>query len=376
MDRYDAIVLGLGGMGASAAYHLTRRGLRVLGLEQFTPAHDRGSSHGVTRIIRKAYFEHPDYVPLLHSAYREWAEIERESGHTLFHRTGLLLVGRPDGAVIPGVRRAATAHQLDISDVPIEDVAPRFPGITPATETQALFEPDAGYLLVEDCVRAYLDAASKRGAALRFGTHVREWRSDGPGAVRVTTPDAEYTASTLIICAGPWSPRQIGSIGRLLEVRRKVQLWFACEDERYRPASGFPVFCFDSPEGFFYGFPAVQPGRIKIAEHSGRQVVADADTLDRELHEGDVARVQTFVRRSMPGVSERVVAHSICMYTMTPDENFLIDRHPDHERVFLAAGFSGHGFKFASVVGAILADFAIHRESPEPAGFLKLRQFS
>lgn len=376
---YDAIVLGLGGMGSSAAFHLAQRGLRTLGLEQFAPAHDRGSSHGVTRIIRKAYFEHPAYVPLLHSAYREWEALEQQTGRKLFVRNGLLLVGHAEGQVLPGVRRAAREHGLDIREVPIGEVAERFPGFRPADETEALFERDAGYLLVEECVRAYLEAARRHGAELRFESAVESWRAEGR-EVAVTCAGEELRADRLVLCAGPWSGRLLGessgnaALGRRLSVRRKVQLWFGCSDRRYEPER-FPVFCCDSKSGFFYGFPTVQPGRLKVAEHSGGQALDRADLLDRRLHAEDIAPVRRFVERCLPGVSNEVAAHSVCMYTMTPDEHFIIGRHPEFENVVLAAGFSGHGFKFAGVVGSILADLAIRGRTDEPIGFLEARRF-
>lgn len=369
MPPYDVIVLGLGAMGSAAAYHLARRGARVLGIDQFGIAHDRGSSHGETRIIRKAYFEHPDYVPLLHRAYELWEELESDlGGAQLFKRVGLLLVGLPEGEVLRGVRLAAAQHSLAIDELPIREVAERFPGFRAAAPCEALFERDAGYLEVTRCVAGHAGAALNRGAELRTSEPVREWASDRAGAA-VRTDAGWFHAARLIIAGGAWSARLLPTLGLPLTVLRKVQLWFATDDERYRP-DHCPVFCFETADGFFYGFPTVRPGRLKVAEHSGRQVVPDPDALDRRRRRADTARVRAFVREYLPGVTDKIVADSTCMYTMTPDSHFIIDRHPQHENVVFAAGFSGHGFKFAPIVGKVLADLALAGRTEEPIGFL------
>lgn len=369
VKSFDVIVVGVGAMGGAALSELARRGVRVLGIERFSVPNDRGSSHGDTRIIRKAYFEHPDYVPLLHRAYELWGELASAAGRGLFQRTGLLLVGRTDGVVIPGVRRAAAEHDLDIEEVPVGEVTRRFPGFVPYDDMQALFEAEAGYLRVEDCVRAQAEQAIAHGAELHTGEAVKSWTSDGRSAT-VKTDRGEYAAERLVICGGAWAAQLLADLRLPLEVRRKVVLWFRATDPVYRPERGCPAFCFDTADGFYYGFPAIADGEIKISEHSGGQAVADPDGLDRALRPEDQTRVWAFLAEHMPRVTPTVVRHSVCMYSMSPDEHFMIDRHPAHENVAFAAGFSGHGFKFAPVVGEALADLATRGRTDLPIGFL------
>lgn len=372
---YDAIVLGLGAMGSAAAWRLAARGMRVLGIEQFDLGHERGSSHGHTRIIRKAYFEHPDYIPLLHRAYELWGELERAAARTLFHRVGLLLCGDENSALIAGVRRSAELHELGLETLTAEQVPQRFPGFDPAAGQVGLFESDAGYLLVEDSVRAMAAQAAARGATLLTGRPVAGWRVEGDG-VEVESAGAAYRARRLVVCAGPWSAASLAELGLPLRVLRKPQLWFACGDERYSLARGFPAFAFEDRSGFFYGFPEIVPGQMKIAEHTGGDEAEDPARVDRMLHDTDQARVRRFVESHLPGVSTTVVRHSVCMYTMTPDGQFIVDRHPKHPQVVLAAGFSGHGFKFAPLIGEALADLAIDGTSNLPIGFLSLGRFA
>lgn len=368
-NRFDVIVLGVGAMGSAACLALARRGWRVLGIEQFTTPNDRGSSHGATRIIRKAYFEHPDYVPLLHEAYDQWDRIASESAVSLFHRVGLLLVGAPASDVISGARRAKLAHRLGIQDVSEREFDARFGMFRQPDGAVALFEQDAGYLGVEDCVRSMRLLAERLGATILCNRAVTDWSVNSRG-VCVTADGKIFHADRLVICGGAWAGRLLPFLSPALEVRRKVQLWFACEPGHFDAASGTPVFAYDLPEGFFYGFPSIERGDAKIAEHSGREVVSDADRLNRDLHAADTSRVSSFVQRFVRGVSTRVTRYSVCMYTMSPDQHFFIDQHT--ERVSFAAGFSGHGFKFAPVVGEILADLALRGATDRPAGFLRV----
>ena len=366
---YEAIVLGLGGMGSAALYHLARRGVRVLGLEQFGVAHDRGSSHGETRIIRRAYFEHPDYVPLIESAFRHWHELEARQDVVLFRRTGLMLAGDEQGAIISGVRRAARTHRIELEQLTAGESRARFDGLSPDDGSIVLFEPGAGLLFVERCVAEHIRAAENHGAIVKTGVSAVEWRIDGRG-VRVRTGEGWFLAENLVITAGAWSDRLLRSPGLPLEVRRKVVVWFNAPDRRHDIDSGFPIFGFDTGTRFFFGFPAMGEPAVKTCDHYGGQPVPDPSVVDRTLQQEDVAPLRELARRFLPGVWPEVARHSVCMYTMTPDEHFIIDRHPESNRVVIAAGFSGHGFKFASVVGSILADFVTIGRTTEPIDFL------
>lgn len=368
MANYDAIVVGVGGMGSAVLYELARRRLRVLGLEQHQIGHDRGSSHGQFRIIRKAYFEHPDYVPLVTEAYKGWKAIEERTGHSLWQRTGLVMFGEPDHPVIRKTQAAIEAYHLDIEEIGAREVPERFAQFRIHPAAIALYEPDAGFLRVERCVRSYVDAAVSLGAEIRTGICVRSWRETGAG-VLVECDGDSLTCRKLAICPGPWAANLLGNLGSRFTIRRKVQLWYKTDVPYHVASSGFPVFAQVVGDRFFYGFPA-EDGLIKAGEHSGNQVVETADQLDRRLHDEDHRDMDAFMTRTFSGIRTPPVRHSVCMYTMTPDEHFVMGLHPRHANVAVAAGFSGHGFKFAPVVGTAIADYLESGMTPLPVEFL------
>jgi len=370
-NTYDAIVLGVGGFGSAACYHLAQRGVRVLGLEQFTCAHDRGSSHGDTRIIRLAYFEHPDYVPLLRRAYELWADLEAASQRPLFCRARLLLAGPPQGETIRGALEAARLHGLIVHHLAPEEARREFPGIEVPDHFAAVLEPDAGFLFVEDCVRTHWDNAVACGAELRSGIAVREWAVDGHG-VRVRTNAGDFRAATLVVTTGAWSGAMLRDLGLPLTVVRKFVGWFRTEERAYHVDRGYPTFYFEQPDGAFYGFPSLDGKSIKVAEHTGGAVVPDPMTVDRTCRDADVVRLTTFLQQVLPRATAQLVRHSVCLYTLTPDRHFVIDRHPQFPQVWFAAGFSGHGFKFTSVLGEALADLACTGRTALPIDFLRL----
>lgn len=371
---YDCIVLGTGGVGSAALYHLARRGLRVLGIDRFPPGHDRGSSHGDTRIIRLAYMEHPDYVPLLFRAYDLWRSLEESRGETLFVQCGLLQIGPASGAVISGVRASATQHRLAVDEVAPADVRERFGDRWAAEGMVGLFERKAGFLYVERCVTAHVEEARRSGARLVTGESVLSWRAEHSG-VTVRTDRSSYTAQKLIISAGPWASGLLAGIGVPLEVRRKPLLWYASTNPAHRVENGMPAFLFEAPEGIIYGFPQIDAAGVKIAEHTGGQVVDDPLEVRRETDAADRDPVEAFARRYLPGVTTDLRKSAVCMYTMTPDEHFLVDIHPEEPRVAFAAGLSGHGFKFTAVLGEVLADLVERGETGLPVGFLSPARF-
>lgn len=372
MKAYDTIVIGCGGVGAAALYHLARSGRRVLGLDRFLPGHGRGSSHGDTRVIRLSYMEHPDYVPLLRRAYTLWEELEARAGRTLYHEVGLLQVGPPDGHVVPGVLASARLHRLDVEELTPAAARARFPGLNVPEGQRAVFERRAGYLDVEDCVRAHADLAVQAGAELEIGPAVRSWRDLGTG-VEVVTERSTYHADTVVITAGSWAGQLLGDLGVPLPVKRKPLFWFPTTTPALQETQGCPCYLFEDPAGFFYGFP-VRPGEtaIKLAEHTGGRFVDDPLDVDRSLDAEEAGRVAEFHARTLVGVSREVARHAVCLYTMSPDENFIVDRHPEYPRAVFAAGLSGHGFKFASVLGEVLAGLASGEAPSSPIGFLAL----
>lgn len=376
MKHYDCIVLGAGGFGSSALYHLARRGLRVLGLERFGVAHDKGSSHGETRIIRKAYFEHPDYVPLLHRAYDLWEELQDTHRQQLFFPVGLLEAGLPSGELIAGIGVALKEHpELKVEHLSLAEAAKRFPGFRFPDEYQVLFEPDAGYLAVEECVKAHIDGAIASGAELKTDEPAMEWKSDGK-SIQVRTAKGEYQAERLIVTAGSWAGQILADLQLPLRVTRKVLFWHPTTANHYDLGQKAPTFCIDSPQGFFYGFPSIDAQTVKVAEHTGGLAVPDPLTVERSLLPDDSKPVVDFIRRSMTALKLEAVRHKVCLYTNTPDCNFIIDRHPQDANVVFGAGFSGHGFKFTTVLGEVLADLAIDGKTPQPVGFLGLDRFA
>jgi monomeric sarcosine oxidase len=375
MERYDAIVLGIGGVGSAALYHLARRGVRVLGVDRFAPPHDRGSSHGQTRVIRQAYFEHPNYVPLLKESYKLWRDLESRLGTQLFHQIGLVEVGPPDGVVVPGVLRAAKEHAIEVEALTAPEVERRWPGLRAGNNLVGVFEPTAGYLRVEECVRAHIDAAVAAGATIATNSEVLRW-SANDREVRVQTADGEFVADRLVIVAGAWSSGLLKDLAIPLEVRRKSLFWFATEAAEYDSASGMPVYLFELPTGVFYGFPKIDSLGVKVAEHSGGRIVDDPLAVDRRIDAGEQQRLEGFLSAHLPGVSRRVTNHAVCLYTMSPDEHFIVDRHPRHAIVVFAAGLSGHGFKFTPVLGRALAEMALDGGTELPIEFLSLARFA
>jgi sarcosine oxidase len=375
-ERYDVIVIGAAGaVGSAAMWRAAQRGLRVLGLDRFPPGHDRGSSHGRTRIIRQAYFEHADYVPLLLWTYELWAELEQAGAERLFHPTGLLQVGPAEGHVVRGVLESARRHDLYVESLSASECRRRFPAFTIPDDCRGVFEPAAGYLRVERCLVAQANEALRHDAQFKTGVTVTGWKVE-PTHVVVSTDQGEYAAERIIVTAGAWAGELLRDLGVPLIVRRKPQFWFEARDESYDAERGCPAYLFETPRGVFYGFPRLDEHGVKVAEHTGGETVADPLAVDRAERAEDVARVREFTRHALPRLTDRLLAHSVCMYTMSPDEHFIVDRHPGSERVVFAAGLSGHGFKFSPVLGEALVDLAISGSTKLPIEFLGLARFA
>lgn len=368
------VVVGVGGMGSVACAELAARGARVLGLEQHTIGHALGSSHGETRLYRHAYFEAPDYVPLMQRALRAWRRLEARVGEELVVETGLALFGRPGSTLIAGAERAAREHALEVERLSVAEAAARFPELRAEQLTEVLFEPAAGFLRVDACVRAAARVAREAGAEIVEGQTVEKIEAMATGAV-VHTSRGEHHARRVIVAAGPWSARLLGSLGQRLTVRRKVLVWLPVDARSHRVEAGAPAFGFDHPSGFFYGFPCIEPGVLKVAEHTGGASVPEPDAVHRELSPTDVDLLFRFVKTHLPRARPEVLRHAVCLYTMSPDEHFLVGRHPEHASILLAAGFSGHGFKFASAVAEALSDLALSGETDLPIGFLNPGRF-
>jgi len=354
----DVIVAGLGAMGSAAAFELARRGVRVLGFDRGAPPHASGSSHGRARIIREAYFEDPLYVPLVRRAYERWAELERLAGRTLFVPTGGLMLGPPNGVVVSGALRSAREHDLPHELLDAREVHRRVPGMRVTTDMVGVWEPRAGLLVPEAAVGAHLALAADHGAELHPDEPVLAWDAAGDGVV-VTTARGTYRARRLVLAAGAWMARLLGTAAPPLAVERVVQHWFrpARATDLYAP-SRFPIFIGEYAPGLvWYGFPDVGDGVKAALHHQGE--AADPDTVRRSVAPEEVAYVRALLRAFMPDADGPCVDSTVCMYTNTPDEHFVIDTHPAHPQVVVASACSGHGFKFSSAVGELLADLAL-----------------
>jgi sarcosine oxidase len=373
-EMFDAIVLGVGGMGSAACYELARRGRRVLGLDQFPLIHDRGSSHGQTRIIRTAYYEHPSYVPLLRRAWVRWYELEQRIGRHLLTECACLSIGPESGRLIRGVQASAAEHGLTIKNMTVADIARRTPFRFPEGYAGVL-ERQAGFLAVEECVRAHVDSAMSLGAEIHPEEPVRQWKAVGDG-VEVTTDKATYRAARLVITAGAWAAQMLADLKVPLRVMRQVMLWIDVSANPYTfRRDHFPIFIAETPLGEFYGLPAIDEYGLKVARHYGAPEVAGPDEINWDATTEDVPPVKAFLDRHVLGAGGAVTNGQVCMYTLTPDRHFVIDRHPEFPQVSVACGFSGHGFKFASVVGEILADLAERGETSHSVDMFRATRF-
>jgi sarcosine oxidase len=372
--RYDAAVIGLGGMGAAALAHLSARGVRAVGIERFERLHERGSSTGQTRIIRKAYFENPAYVPLLLRAYELWRELEASTGSTLLDLVGVLFAGAPEAEGVAGTLRSARRYDLPVDVLDAGAIAKRFPGTQPRAGEIGVYERDGGIIFPEAAIAAHLDAAAARGATMRFSTRVTGWNKHD-GAHRIALEDGSaIEASRLIVCGGAWSGALLADLALPLRVQRNVQVWFTPTNAGYE-RGGFPAYFVERPElpAPLYGFPAFA-GTLKAALHRYGPFV-DPDRLDRRITDDDVTAVGNALDGWMEGAAGGYARGRVCTYTLTPDGNFVLDRHPSDASITIACGFSGHGFKFCSVVGEIAAELALDGGTRLDVGFLRLNRF-
>lgn len=344
-------------MGSATLYQLSRRGLRVLGLEQFTPGHANGSSHGKSRIIREAYFEDPRYVPLVQHAYSLWDELEAESGVTVLQQTGGLMIGAPDCDVVTGARLSAELHGLPHEILSAPELRRRFPLFHLRDTDIAVHEPRAGMLAPEKAITAFVNLALRHGADVRSDEAMLSWRAMGDG-VEVTTTKGTYQAGRLVLTVGAWAGKVCSELQLPFVVQRNVLYWFdpVARVEEFTPAR-FPIFIQDLEPGLtWYGFPDTGDG-VKLALHHFGEAT-DPDALRRTVSDDEVAFMRGVIARYMPDANGVLRESAACMYTNVPDDHFVIDVHPDHPAVIVASPCSGHGFKFSSALGEVLADMA------------------
>lgn len=356
---YDAAVVGLGAMGSAALFHLARRGVRAVGLERFAPGHDRGSSHGESRIIRLSYFEHPSYVPLLRRAYENWRDLERLTGESLLTRTGILEAGRPGSGVVAGTLAASRLHDLPHEALTAAEANRRFPALALTADWSAVFQPDGGLLRPERAVLAHVSAARAAGAEVRTSARVVAVEPT-PGGVRLRVEGQEpVPAARVVVAAGPWIADLLPDLAPHLRLTRQVLGWFAPRDADALRLGRFPVAILDDgPAGAVYGFPDLGTG-TKWARHGEAGVLAHADRAAQDAGPGDEAALRGPLDRLVPGAAGPLLRMRTCIYTRTADEHFVLDAPPGEPRLIAASPCSGHGFKFASVLGEALAEWAV-----------------
>jgi sarcosine oxidase len=374
---YDTIVVGLGAMGSATLFHLADRGQRVLGLEQFAPNHRMGSSHGDSRIIREQYFEHPQYVPLVQRAYVLWRELEKRAGVPLMRINGGLMIGPADGVVVTGTLRSAKEYQLPHEVLSAREVKERFPAFDLDPELVAVFDPNAGFLDPDAANRAHIQAARRAGAEARYDEVVLEWKPDGDG-VEVRTPSGSFRADNLVLCLGAWTNDLAAVLGLPLTVERQVLFWLDADrsDSRYDSAR-FPIYAYEYQPGHIcYGFPRLLRGVKASVMHSG-ELAPHPWEVERNVDPLEIEPLRAALRPVLPDLSRAAVKESgVCLFTNTPDHDFVIDRHPLHPQVLISSPCSGHGFKFASAIGEAQAQIIMDGESRLDLSAFSLSRFN
>ncbi len=376
---YDAIVVGIGGMGSATLYHLAARGLKALGIDQFEIPHNMGSSHGLTRIIRLAYYEDLSYVPLLRRAYELWAELEAEAGEQLFFQTGSIDMGPEDSDVFRGSLQSCVENNFEHEVLDSAALSRRFPGYRMPAETMALYQPQGGLLVPERCISAYAELAKARGAAIHCGERVLGWDILADDRLLVRTDEGRYITEKLVICGGAWAYKLAPQLAGFAVPERQALIWLAPKRADWFQLDSFPVWNAQVEEGRYYGLPEFNPTGatpgMKLGRYHHLDETCDPDAVERGLKPADEAILRAFAERYFPDGAGQTLDMVVCMFTNTPDEHFLLDTLPDAPQVSVAAGFSGHGFKMASVIGEVMADLAQTGETRHDIALHRLSRF-
>lgn len=373
--HYDVIVIGAGSMGMAAGYYLSREGKKTLLLDSFQPPHNRGSHHGETRIIRYAYAEGEEYVPFILKARELWSDLEKETGKQLFLQTGVLNVGYEKSPFIQNIIASSNNYSLPLEVMEASEVNRRWRGISLSNDTIGCFEPTSGVLKCEECIEAYRELAVTYGAAILTNSEVKEI-SVKDKHITIKTSSKTLSADSLVVAAGAWSGKLLSMLDLDLPLHpvRKTFAWYDCNEKMYNHHD-FPAFAFDTSNGLYYGFPSIDRSGLKIGRHDGGEEINPDKPLDGfgELTE-DEADIEQFLSHYMPAGNQLKYGKT-CMYTLTPDEKFIIDLHPKYTNIAIAAGFSGHGFKFSSAVGNVLSDLIISGKTEQDISPFSMNRF-
>ncbi len=375
LNQYDTIVVGVGGMGSSTCYQLAKQGFRVLGLEQFDIPHTKGSSHGYTRIIRLAYYEDIAYVPLLRQAYHLWNELEELYGHQIFYKTGSVDIGTTDSLVFSGSYDSCLKHDIPHEVLTGSELNYRFPGYAVPEDFRALYQPDGGFLLPQSATVAFVEAAQQFGADIRAREKLLDWTATNNG-VRVTTNKAVYEADSLVFTGGAWNQSLLPTLAGLAIPERQVLAWLQPKQPGLFTPQYFPVFNIQLEAERYYGFPVFGIPGFKFGKYHHLRESGTPESFDWEPSLDDEKILRAFAAKIFPKGNGATMSLKTCMFTNSPDEHFIIDLHPDFPQVSFAAGFSGHGYKFASVIGKIMADLATKRQTELSIELFRLGRFT
>ena len=367
-------VIGLGAAGSAALWQLARRGVAAIGIEQFALGHDHGSSHGATRVIRMVHFENPSYSVLMEHAYAQWRDIERASKQQLLHLTGIIEIGSPSGDLVRGTLAGETKG-LAREHLDAQSVMRRYPAFRLPEKFVGVLQSDGGFIEAAAGLAAMIDLAKTHGAEILTGTKVIEVIPTATG-VRIKTSRGDIAADGAIIAAGPWMRGFLSDLKLPLTVTRQVVGWFQPRDPALFAAGRFPVFIMETPHGNHYGFPAHGDSGVKIAKHHHHNELVDPDTYDRTVSANDEAAIRAPLSQYLPDANGPLRSAETCLYTMTPDDTFIIDRMPDYPHIAVASPCCGYGFKFSPVVGEILADLVAGGTTAHDISRFRLQRFA
>jgi len=374
-SEHDVVVIGVGGMGSATVYHLAQRGLDVLGLERFDVPHTMGSSHGITRIIRRAYYEHPSYIPLIERAYDLWDGLAEETGREVLHRTGSVDAAPEGNVVFEGSLRSCEEHDIPHEVLTGAELGDRFPGYDLPDDYRALYQPDGGFVVPEQSIIGHVEAAQAEGATVRARERVYDWAETHNGGIRVETDAATYRADKLVLAAGSWNYKLADALEGLATPERQVLAWLQPETPALFESDSLPVWNVSVPEGRFYGLPIYDVPGFKLGKYHHLDEQVDPDDWNRDPSPADERLLRNFAENYFPQAAGPTMRLATCMFTNSPDEHFILDTLPDHPQIAVGAGFSGHGFKFASVIGEILADLATEGGTDHPIDMFGLDRF-
>ncbi|NKI31825.1 N-methyl-L-tryptophan oxidase [Croceivirga thetidis] len=381
-NTFDVIVIGVGSMGSSTCYHMAKRGYKVLGLEQFDIPHELGSHAGQTRIIRKSYGEATNYVPLLERAYENWSTLEEETGTQVFFKNGMVYFGTPDSPFLQTVKESSVQYNIPINQLSAEECREKYPQFNLPSNFERLEEPNAGFLTPERCILLMVQQALFHGATIKTREKVTHWKQ-GQDTITLNSDKATYHAKKLIITAGPWTSKLATDLAPKLTITRQPLAWVQPKKWMEFDKAKFPCWLIRNGGRDFYGFPIVPVGQfggplgLKLGMHHPGGEATDPDKVDRTPREADEKALVEFLEEFIPDGYQNTLVMKTCLYTKTVDEHFIVDFLPNsNKNIVVASGFSGHGFKFVSVIGEVLVDLAIEGSTNFNLDFLSLTRFT